>query len=97
MNSPSDLPRPDYSEGSININSKTVSEHEFQVTDPTTYEISNGDTITRGIGEALAPASKFGNDSNMNIYGEFGTGMLLRGSSSHTFKSVHFRTKLGLH
>src|ERR1700678_322743 len=80
----SDLPRPDNSEleGSMNINSNAaVSQYEF--TDPTTYEISNGDIITQEIGEysQQPPAfnvtldSEFGNDANLNIYGEFvGTG-----------------------
>jgi hypothetical protein len=58
----------------------TVSQHEF--TDPTTYEISKGDIVTQEIGEYCQqpPAFNFGlgNDTNLNIYGEFfGTGMLL--------------------
>ena len=84
LNSPtSDLPRPDNSEleGSMNINSNaTVSQYEF--TDPTTYEISNGDIITQEIGEysQQPPAfnSGLGNDANLNIYGEFvGTSIMM--------------------
>lgn len=80
--SPSD--HPDYSKGSVNINSEsnTISQPEHVFTDPTTYKILNGDTNTQGIGEysQQPPAFKFGNDTNLNIYddiGEFGTGMLL--------------------
>ena len=109
FNLPGDHPRPNYSEGSMKlhmpVNGISESqeshwqrpEHEFQVVDPTiTYEISNGDKTTQGLGiEGLGDseynqqpsAFKFGNDSS--IYGEFSNPTThLRDSC--TFKLVYF-------
>ena len=70
--SASDNPRPDYSEGSENINtvSPSVSQYDF-IAPTTTDEFSEvGDKSTR-VGEYSQEPLAFGNDSN--LYGEFDT------------------------